>query len=169
MPTSTVSIMGMSTVPDDAGPYFAPMSVADSGIGTAPGLELALVLDCDPATDLGCSGKFRVPEDFSSTPVLIINGTIDGTVGTEDIHCAMSLLGLADNEAYDAAFEAQDAAVFQSDAYTDQDVFEETISLTVTLAANDMVAYHFFIDASGGTPFTGNILVTGLFLRYTTT
>jgi len=170
MATKTISITGFGIIPDAAGPYFAPLSVADAGIGTAPGLEIGLVLDCDPASDLGCSGKFRMPEDYASTPVLIITGTIDGTVGTEDINTGMEVLARADNEAYDTAFETEDTATFQSDAYTDQDVFEETMALgNATLAANDMVAYHFFIDDSAGTPFTGNILVTGLFLKYTTT
>ncbi len=167
MATDTIPILGMSTIPDD-GPFFAPIGTQITA-GTAPAKELALVLDCDPATDLGCSGKFRVPGNFASAPILIIRGIIDGTVGTEDIHTGMELLGLADNEPYDAAFEAEDVESFQSNAYADEDVFEETIALTVTIAVGDDVGFHFFIDSSGSTPFTGNILVTGLFLQYTTT
>jgi len=162
-----IPIMGAMTVPDAAGPFFAPISTQITN--AQPALELCLVLDCDPATDLGCSGKFAVPSNYSSTPVLIVQGIIDGAVDANLIHCAIELLGRADNEAYDIAFETQDAASFAANGYADEDVFEETVSLTVTLAADEAVQYHFFIDASGGTPFTVNILVPGLYFQYTTT
>lgn len=167
MGTNRLPILGIGTVPD-VGPFFAPIKTQITETNVNAG-EIALVLDCDPASDLGCRGSFSVPKDYASAPVLVIRGIIDGTVGTEDIHTGMTLLGRADNEAYDIAHEAEDIANFQSNAYADEDVFEETIALTVTLAIDDDVNFHFFIDASGATPFTGNILVTGLYFEYTTT
>ena len=164
MATFRLPILGAQTVPDD-GPFFAPINTQITA-GTVDGSELALVLDCDPASDLGCRGGFHVPKNYVGSPVLVIRGIVDGTVGTEDIHVAMTLLGRADNEAYDTAHEAEDTANFQSNAYADEDVFEETIALTVTLAVDDDVNFHFYVDSSGGTPFTGNILVTGLFFQY---
>ncbi len=160
MATLRRSILGPGTMPD-AGVFQAKISTQLT-LGTANGSELAYVLDCDPASDLGIWGNFTVPKGYVDTPVLVISGIIDGTVGTEDIHTGMRLLGLADNEAYDAALEAEDTATFQSNSYADEDVFEETITLTVTLAADDKVTFHFYIDSSGATPFTGNILVTDL-------
>ena len=167
MATNRLPILGPATIPDD-GPFFAPIKtqIAEANVNAG---ELALVLDCDPASDLGVRGSFSVPKDFASAPVLVIRGIIDGTVGTEDIHTGITLLGRADNEAYDTAHEAEDIESFQSNAYADEDIFEETIALTVTLAIDDDVNFHFFIDSSPATPFTGNILVTGLYFQYTTT
>lgn len=164
MATHRLPIMGFATKPD-VGAFFAPINTQIAA-GNVDGGELALVLDCDPASDIGCRGSFHVPKNYVGSPVLVIRGIIDGTVGTEDIHTGMTLLGRADNEAYDTAHEAEDTASFQSNSYTDEDVFEETIALTVTLAVDDDVNYHFYIDSSPATPFTGNILVTGLFFQY---
>ncbi len=164
MATHRLPIMGFATIPDD-GPFFAPIKT-QLALANVDGGEEALVLDCDPASDLGCRGSFSVPKNFVGSPVLVIRGIIDGAVGTEDIHTGMTLLGRADNEPYDTAHEAEDIASFQSNAYADEDVFEETITLTVTLAVDDDVNFHFFIDSSPATPFTGNILVTGLFIQY---
>lgn len=164
MATFRLPILGASTIPD-SGVFQLPINTQITN-GTAPADELCFVLDNDPATDLGISGKFSVPKGYVGSPVLVYKGIVDGTVGTEDIRVGIQLLGLADNEAYDAAFEAEDLGTFQSDAYTDEDVFEATITLTVTLAEDDSVGYHFFCDASGSTPFTGNLLITALEFQY---
>lgn len=165
MATHRIPILGPGTMPDD-GVYPSPIRLQLT-MGTGPGNELCYVMP-EPAGggDLGLSGKFSVPKDYVGSPVLVVRGIMDGAVDTNDVHFGVQMLGLADNEAYDAALEAEDTATFQSNTYADEDVFEETITLTVTLAVDDDVAYHFYIDDSGATPWTGNVLLTGLYFQY---
>lgn len=165
MATARLPILGAFTMPDD-GAFFAPIKTILT-LGSAPGNESCLVLDCDPASDIGVSGKFPIPKNYSADPVLAIQGIIDGTPAN-NIHSGFRMLGRSGVEDYNVALEAEDISTLDiSSGFTDEGLFTDTIALTVTVAIDDAVSFHYFIDASPATPFTGNALITGLFFQYT--
>lgn len=165
MATHRLPILGPGTVPDD-GVYINKVKNELTLTG-ADGEELCFVMpDPNGGGDHGVWGKFAVPKNYVGTPVLVIRGIIDGTVGATNVGFGVTMLGRADNEAYDTAIGTEATASFTSNSYADEDVFEETITITETLAVDDDVTFHLYIDDSVATPFTGNILMTGLFLQY---
>lgn len=161
-------------------PILGPMTVPDEGIyldKLANQLTLATATTRPPdetmcyvipnlASDLGLRGHFSVPKNYSSSPVLVIRGIIDGSVDTNNLGFGIQLLGVADNESFDQDLATGVEAAFQTNTYSDEDVFEETISISTTLAADDDVAFFFYRDDSAST-WTGNALITGLFFQYT--
>ncbi len=118
------------------------------------------------ATDSGIYGIFSVPKGYVGSEKIIIRGILDGTL-TGTLAFGFEMLARADSEVYDVAFEGQDLVDNGGTwtGYADGDVFETEISLTVTLAEDDDVFYHFFIDDSVNS-FAGNFLLTGLFFEY---
>ncbi len=141
-------------------------------LANSPGEEGCIVLPAAAtiAADTGIRGNFTVPQNYSSTPVLVIRGILDGAPSTLVIAFGAQMLPLADDEAYDAALGTQDIASASSVSQADEDIYEETITLTNagTFVAGDVVPYFVYIDDSVHT-YTGKFLLTGLFFRYTTT
>lgn len=168
MATKRIPILGASTVPDSSGDCFPDAVVNQLSLASAPGNEMCFVMvDPNGGGDHGLYGKFSVPQDYSGSPVLVIRGILDGAPTTTAIAFGFQGKPLADDEAYDAALATQDIASASSVSQSDEDVYEETITLTNlgTLAAADDVDFFFFIDDSVHT-FTGNFLLTGLFFQY---
>lgn len=149
--------------------YWAPASTLMS-LASAPGAHLVLNMpDPNGGGDHGGAGVFTLPADYVGSPVLRIRGIIDGTPAN-NLAFGFAAKKLADSEAYDAALGTEDVANNGTwTGYADEDVYEETITLTnfaSGLAANDEVDFHFYIDDSQGTPYTGAFLLTSVHLEY---
>ena len=170
MATQDLPILGASLTLDAL--VFPDKVKNQLSLANAPGEESCIVLPAAAAiaADTGIRGKFTVPQNYSSTPVLVIRGILDGAPTTLVIAFGAQRLPLADDEAYDAALGTQDIASASSVGQVDEDVYEETITLTNagTFVIGDDVPYFFYIDDSAHT-YTGQFLLTGLFFRYTTT
>jgi hypothetical protein len=119
--------------------------------------------------DEGIYGSFNVPQNYVGTPVIVIKGILDGAPGANvDLGFAISGITIDDNEAVDAAYSSEDAAADTDiDDYADEDLYEETISLSnfTGFAVGDTVFFYFIIDDSG-TDYAGNFLLTDLLFRY---
>lgn len=170
MANQDLPILGHQTELDDN--VFQDKVVNQLTLASAPGEELIFVLPAAAtiAADTGIRGGFVVPQNFSSTPVLIIRGILDGAPSTLVIAFGVQMKVLADDETYDAALGTQDIASASSVSQADEDIYEETITLTNagTFVAGDNVDFFFYIDDSVHT-YTGQFLLTGIFFRYTTT
>lgn len=135
------------------------------------GNQMATVL-ADGGADLGGYGRFKVPANYVGTPVIVIEGYIDGAPGASDVlGFGVTGLPLAPGEAGDQAYGSEDIASAtigsSGDAHSDEDLVRETIALSNigTLAAGDEVQVYVFIDASA-TTYAGNYLLTGLYFQY---
>ncbi len=136
-------------------------------LANAPGEELVIVLPAAAtiSADTGIRGSFRVPQNYVGTPVLVVQGILDGAPTTLVIAFGVQMNPLADDEAYDAALGTQSIASDSTVSQVDEDVYEELITLGDTFAAEDLVPFFFYIDDSVHT-YTGLFLLTGLFFRY---
>jgi hypothetical protein len=167
MATLEIPIIDFQVTPDVTGDcWFAPVST-ELTLGNADGAKICGVLPAAAtiSADTGFKGGFQVPRGYVDTPVLVIRGILDGAPTTLVIAFGVQLRPLADDEAYDVAYNAQNIASASSVGQADEDVYEETISIADTLAAFDDVDWFFFIDDSVHT-YTGKFLLTGLFFRY---
>lgn len=129
--------------------------------------QLCIVIP-DPSADIGLEVIFEVPQDYSSTPVLVIKGVLDGTPANV-LAFGAQLLQRTDSEAVDTAYEAEDTASNSTwTGYADEDFYEETITLTPSSAfvAGRSVFLKFYRDTSADT-WTGNFLLTDLLFSYT--
>ena len=137
-------------------------------LASAPGNEICVVMS-DPAGggDAGVYGSFSVPKNYVGSPVLVIRGILDGAP-TNALPFGAQMKPLANSEAYDAALGTEDTASNSTwTGYADEDVYEETITLSnVTLAVDDDVDFFFYWDDSVGSPWSGNFLLTRLALQY---
>lgn len=116
--------------------------------------------------DHGVEGVFDVPPDYVGSPVLRIRGVLDGIAGT-NLGFGCQMLPLAGDEAFDAAYNTEDTASTDVSTETDEDLYEETITLSnAGVAAGDEAFFFFFIDDSVASPYTGNFLLTGLYFEY---
>ena len=126
---------------------------------------IMVMQDPNGAGDVGFMGKVHVPKNFSSAPILVARYVIDGTPASV-VAFGVKILALADSEAFDAAYGTQNLASNSNwTGYADEDVVQEKLTIADTLAPDDDAFYLFEIDDSVHT-FTGNVLVTGLFLEY---
>ncbi len=166
MANHDLPILGMTTVPDNSGDVHPFPISAILTLTNAPGNEIALVMPAAAtiSADTGIYGTFRIPQNYVGTPVLVIQGILDGAPGGLVLAFGIQLGARADNEAYDQALAAQNIAS-TTDSRADEDIYEETIAISDTLAVGDAVNFFFFIDDSVHT-YTGRFLLTGLFLRY---
>jgi hypothetical protein len=126
---------------------------------------LALELD-DPSADCGWYGSFRIPPDYSDTPQIVIRGELNNNDGTLAFGITATP-GIAANESIDQAYEAEDTANVDCTAYSDEDEFVVTITLTPAsaYAAGDSVYYYCYRDFSADTQ-TGSVAVTNVHFRY---
>ncbi len=117
--------------------------------------------------DHGCDGGFSVPSEYSSAPLLVIRGIIDGTAAN-NLAFGVQFKNLADEDAFDAVFAAEDLATNGIGSRSDEEIYEEIITLsTPTFAANQWASFRFFWDDSVASPFTGQFLLLDLLFRYT--
>lgn len=153
----------------ESGVYPAPIGTlitATNGIGN----QMCLVFG---TVDLGGYGRFKVPPNYAGTPVLVIEGYLDGAPGASDtLGFGVQGLPLAPGEAGDQAYGSEDAASASigsgGDGHSDEDLIREEISLSNigTLAVGDEVQVYVFRDDTGANEFSGNFLLTGLYFQY---
>ena len=134
------------------------------------GEQFAYVMN-DGGSDVGFYGNFHVPQNYVGTPVLVIRGILDGAPGASDtLGFGLQIKAVADNEAADGAYGTEQVASAtigsSGSSHSDEDLLEETISLTAgDYTAGDDVGFYFFLDTSG-TSYTGNFLLLDAFFRY---
>ena len=117
--------------------------------------------------DAGVAGLFVVPASYSSNPVLRITGILNGSPANT-LAFGVTMGPVADNEAFDAAHDSEDTASASLSGYSDEDVYVETISLSNTFAAGDLVSFFFYWDDSVASPWTGTFLLTDLEFQWDT-
>lgn len=165
MATHRLPILGPMTVPE-TGRFFAPVSTQLTLTGANGGDLCCVMPDPNGTGDLGIRGSFHVPQNYVGTPVLVIQGILDGAPTTTTIAFGFRQQALADNEAYDVALDAEQITSASSVSHVDEDVYDTTITLTgADYAAGRLVVFHFYIDDNVHT-YTGNFLLTGLFFQY---
>lgn len=134
-------------------------------VGTQPCWVLA-----DGGSDEGVYVRWEVPQNYSGTPVLVIKGILDGAPSAgHTLGFGVRPRAVADNEAADGTFDAEQTASAtigsSGSNHSDEDLYEETITLTGTYAAGDQVYAYVYIDASA-TDYTGNFLLTDILFQY---
>lgn len=118
--------------------------------------------------DIGFECSFSIPQNYVGTPVLVIRGVLDGTPANAMAFGAQQIV-VADSETADVAYEAEDTASNSTwTGYADEDMYEETITLTPTgtWAAGKQVLLKVYRDDSVDTTSAFNLLLTDLLLRY---
>lgn len=162
--TTEISILNHTTALD-SGVYISKLN-SEMTLTNAKN-QLCIVIP-DPSSDIGFELAFSVPQNYSADPVLVIRGALDGTPANILAFGAQQL-SRADSEAVDTAYEAEDTASNSTwTGYSDEDMYEETITLTPAAAyvAGDVVLLKFYRDTSVDT-WTGNFLLLDLLFRYT--
>lgn len=127
-----------------------------------------LVLPFPTGADLGFEVLFTVPSNYSSTPVLVFRGIIDGTPANT-FGIGAQLLQVDVSETIDAAYEAEDTASNATwTGYADEEEYELAITLTpsAALVAGRTVYIKAYRDDSVDTQ-TIDFLLTNLLFRYT--
>jgi hypothetical protein len=166
MATIQIPILGATTLPDTSGDvYFSQLDIEMSLTNTK--LQSCLVMEYPTGSDIGFELAFTVPQDYSGSPVLVIKGVLDGTPANVLAFGAQQL-SRDDSEAVDTAYEAEDTASNSTwTGYADEDMYEETITLTPAAAyvAGDTVYLSFYRDDSADTT-TFNFLLTDLLFQY---
>lgn len=145
-------------------------NVIAPGTAAPTASETMCIVMPDPAGggDHGFYGRFMIPKNYSSTPVLVVTFVINGTAANT-VGLGVRMLGTADNESVDTALSTADlnGSGKSLSGYTDEDSVEDTITLsTPTLAVDDVVDFYLFNDDSV-TTFTGDVCVTGVYFQYT--
>ena len=166
MATHRLPILGATTIPDTSGKVFMDL-ISNQDTHTNVKNQLAMVMDA-PATagDVGFFGSFKVPKNFVGSPKCVLTGTYNGDPTSLVSTFAMELIGLANSESIDTAYEAADTVTESTwTGYADEDMLELSITLTVTLAVDDTVFYHFFLDDTTDTQ-TASFLLTSLEFEY---
>lgn len=163
--TIRMSILNHTLAPD-TGVYISKLS--SQLTLTNAKQQLCIVMPFPTGSDLGFEVAFKIPENYSADPVLVITGVIDGTPANI-LGFGATQLSRADSEAVDTAYEAEDTASNSSwTGYADEDQYIETITLTPAAAyvAGDTVYLKFYRDDSVDTQ-TIDFLLTDLEFQYT--
>lgn len=132
--------------------------------------QLGIVLPYPTGSDLGVSGQFQVPQNYSSTPVLVARMVLDGTPANV-LGIGAQQVSVADSETVDVAYEAENTASKSSwTGYANEEIVELTITLTPASAyvAGDTVFFKFYRDDSVDTQ-TINVILIDLLFRFTGT
>ena len=170
MATHRKSILNQNVMLD-AGVF--PDTVANQiTAATTPsiGNQLCFVM-ADGGADEGLYGSFTISKNYVGTPVLVIKGVLDGAPGASDtLGFGFRKRAVANNEAADGTYDAEQAATetigSSGTAHSNEDLYEETITLTGgDYAVDDEVFFYFYIDASG-TTYAGNFLLTQVEFQY---
>jgi hypothetical protein len=166
MATHRIPILGANTIPDTSGKVFQDL-ISNQDTHANVKNQLAMVMDA-PATagDVGFFGTFKVPKNYVGSEKIVVTGTYNDDPTSLVSTWAIELIALADNESIDTAYEAADAVSESTwTDYVDEDMIEVSITLTVTLAVDDTVFYHFFLDDTTDTQSV-SFLLTALEFEY---
>lgn len=161
----------LSEVNMDTG-VFASLVSAQITAATAPsiGTQICYVMN-DGGADEGVYFRFPIPRNYVGTPVLVIKGVLDGAPGAADILAVgFRKRAVANNEVADGTFDAEQIASetigTNGTSHSDEDSYEETITLTAgDYAIDDEVFGYLYIDASVQT-YAGNFLLTDVLFQY---
>jgi hypothetical protein len=165
MATHRIPIIGAMTVPDSTGECYFDNVNNQMTLGTSAARNLVVVLK-DPTADTGFYGSFTVPKNYVGTPVIVVRGILDGTVGATSADFEFSYVALADNESFEAGWV--ESVTFNSgntNGWADEDVIEVSGSCSANFAVDDDVFFYFKRD-QGTDDFVGDFHVTGLFFQY---
>lgn len=166
MATFDMPIINSSFAPDSSGDVFQEPAEVAMTLGTAA-LDTLMVwtMLAPTGADIGMYGRFNVPQNFSSTPVLVIRGVLGEAANT--LAFGTQMLPIADSETFDAALGSEDTASNGTwTGYVAEDMYVETITLsTPTFAVGDEVNFFLYRDDSVDDQ-TGEFYLTGLFFRY---
>lgn len=158
-------ILGSSLMPD-VGVYISRL---DSELTlTNAKKQACLVMPYPNGADIGFEVSFIVPENYASSPVIRIQGVIDGTPANT-FGVGIQLLERALSDAVDTAYEAEDTANNATwTGYADEDEYYIDVTLTPSAAftAGKEVYLKIYRDDSVDTT-TWNFLLTHLMFRYT--
>jgi hypothetical protein len=161
-----MSILGLNTIPDTSGKcYLAPIDTQDTHTNVKK--QLVMVMEA-PATagDVGFFGSFKVPKNYVGTEKIIITGTYAGDPTSLVSTWSIEMIGVADSESIDQVYEAADLVTESTwTGYADEDMIEISITPTVTIAVDDTVFFHFFLDDTTDTQ-TSAFLLTALEFEY---
>lgn len=162
--TTQVSILNHTLSPD-VGVYVSRLD-AQMSLSNAK-RQLCLVMPAPTGSDLGLELAFTIPQNYSSSPVLVIRGVLDGTPANVLAFGAQQV-SADDSETVDAAYETEDTASNSTwTGYADEDMYEETITLTPAVAyqAGDTVLLKLYRDDSVDTA-TFDFLLLDLLFQY---
>ncbi len=169
MATIDLPILGAMTAPDASGSvYFQPAEVAMSLATATFGTLLVGTILAPSGADIGIYGKFTIPQNYGSTPVIVIRGAIAEAANV--LGFGFQQIAIADSDTVNVAFEAEDVASNSTwTGYSALDMYEETITVTptATYSAGKEVMFFLYRDDSVDTQ-TGAFHLTGLFFRYST-
>lgn len=166
MATIRIPIMGIGTNPDDTGNTF--LDRVDNQLGGMTNVkdQLCMVMQAPAGGgDTGFHGSFKIPKNYVGTPKIIITGVLSVAV-TNVLAFGMTLLGRADSESIDTAYEAE-ATVSNSTwtGYAIEDMIELSFTPTGTLAVDDTIVYYFYRE-DGADDSTIDFLLTSLEFEY---
>ena len=112
----------------DSGVYFSKLA-SELALTNAK-QQYCWVLPAPTGADLGGEVSFIVPQNYASTPALVLVGIIDGTPANV-FGIGAQLLERAASDTVDAAYEAEDITNNSTwTGYADEELY--TISLTLT-------------------------------------
>ena len=163
--TTQISVMG--NFAPDTGVYLSKLTSQMSLTNVKQ--QLCWVLPFPTGADLGGQFSFVVPQNYSSTPVLVPVLVIDGTPANT-LGVGAQLLQVAASATIDAAYEAEDVANNSTwTGYADEEVFiGPNITLTPSSAftPGNLVLMRFYRDDSVDTQ-TIDMLMVDLLFQYT--
>lgn len=143
------------------------LSLTNATIGNQTGY-----LVVDAGSDVGLHCRVEIPKNYVGSPVLVVRGILDGAPGASDtLGFGCTGIARADNETVDAAYGSEDAASATigsgGTAHSDEDQYEETITLTNlgAPAVDDTLYLYVYLDASA-TSYAGNFIFTSIQLQY---
>ena len=167
MSTGEVNMLNWTMLPD--GNCYVDRIGNQISAANEIGAQLCVVM-AGHTQDEGFQGSFNVPANYASGGTVLIKGILDGAPGADvGMGFAIQGLSLADNEAGDAAYNAEDVCdEADIDDYADEDLYMDTIALSNfgTLAVGDTAFFLFVIDNTN-TDYAGNFLLTDLVFQYT--
>ena len=169
MATHDMPILGASLLFDSSGEVY-PSRIQLQMVLTNPKDQQCIVMEFPVGNDRGFSINFQVPQNYAGTPVLVIRGLLNGTPANVLAFGAQQV-AVADTETGDVAYEAEDVASNSSwGSYSNEDMYEETITLTPASAyqVGDTIFLWFFRDDSVDTT-TFDFMLTDLIFRFSDT
>ena len=167
MATHDLPILNANMMPDSSGDVWMDTVENIITMGTNNDVKaMAVCMEYPTGSDIGFYGKFTVPQNYVDTPMIVIRGILDGNSGTMAFGIKATP-GIADNETADVAYETEDLAEADISGWSDEDAYEQIITLTPAAAYSpgDDVYFFFFRDDDQDTT-TVVFALTGLLFRY---
>ena len=163
--TTQLSILNLTVAPD-TGVYFSKLTSQMSLTNVKN--QICVVMPFPTGSDLGFETVFTIPQNYSSSPVLVMKGVIDGTPANT-FAIGAQLLQVAASSTIDAAYETEDLASNGTwTGYADEEVYSLSITLTpsTSLTAGNLLFIKFYRDDSVDTT-TWDFLLLDLLFQYT--